>query len=139
MNGNKPTRTSPDPLTIAYMAIGAEAAINKYAKEMPEKMNSILESNGGRLNVISEVIGHALLADMVGDYIDAHGMHKDVWCYRIEEFGFNLVANAVEPISRQYASDILLDTLSTADTPRSFIKCALSSGIGDNLLYAEVL
>lgn len=129
-------RTTPNPLTIAYMAIGAQRAILKYTQEMPEKMTALVAASGGQLSIIDEVIGHALLADMVGDHIDSLEMQVGVWCYEIEDFGFDLIANHFEPISRRYACDILLDSLCNNQHSRTIIKGALD-GIPSKILYAK--
>lgn len=72
-------REHPEPLTVAYIAIGARQALD----ELPAQFNP--DDWSGESGFISTVVEYALMVDRIGDeYDDFLG----VWEYEVaEEFG----------------------------------------------------
>lgn len=81
--------TTPEPVTIAYIAIGAAQALHDGESDLVDRL---VEAREGQLNVIEEVCAHALMLDQMAaaqtDGLDG------VFAYEIaEEFGHRYVCS----------------------------------------------
>ena len=80
------TAVAADPLTIAYMALGAGQYWSAYSANGGGKY-----TKGGQLEFIGEVIEFANLADQVAAFFDLFGEHPGVFAYDVaESFGSHL-------------------------------------------------
>ena len=68
-----------DPLTIAYLALGAKAALTALQYENPRV--DYCDRMGGELAYISRVIEHADMLDALADDVDLNG----VFVYEVAE------------------------------------------------------
>lgn len=68
-------RTAADPLTLAYIAIGASDVLRR------ERVD--LDAFNGELGFIEAVTDHALFVDTVADWFDANGEHCGVFSYEV--------------------------------------------------------
>lgn len=85
------TRTTADPLTIAYIALGA---VDRLKKQPEFVQNALSDNCGGELGVVANTIEHALMADAVGDFLEDGAV---VWPYDVcEVFGARLVLSMLE-------------------------------------------
>lgn len=90
-------RTNPEPLIIAYIAIGASRRLR--VEMNPEDGNqsrhtALIEAYGGELGIIDSCIYDALMLDQMQDEREASGKDFDsyVFAYEIaEEYGYCLV------------------------------------------------
>lgn len=76
-----------DPLTIAYIAIGAHQAI----RESPNGMlpYDVCDKYEGQMNFIEEIIAPARLLDRIADEIASKGAMNYVFLYEVAEpFGY---------------------------------------------------
>lgn len=83
-------RTKTEPLTVAYMAIGARNALEQLKADTDNDAaySKLIEECGGELGVIDNVISFAMMADTIGDHLT----HNNVWAYDVAEaFGWRLV------------------------------------------------
>lgn len=81
-------RTAAEPLTVAYIAIGAREAIMEARNDpgSAQRMSAVLEYFDGELGVIESVIGDALELDRHGDKVGEE--LEGVWPYDVaEEYG----------------------------------------------------
>lgn len=75
-------RTHPDDLTIAYIAIGVEHALQAFHLENPFDE---AVSGSGQLEVIDSVIRHALMLDTLADAVDREDGFIGVFLYEVAE------------------------------------------------------
>lgn len=87
------TRTAPDALTIAYLAIGAASAINARGS-LP---SAVSDAFGGQLGFIEDVTDHALMLDTMAD--DLANDMDGVFLYEI-----------AEPFGEEYAERLIAYT-----------------------------
>lgn len=90
-------RTNPDPLTIAYIAIGAHrrlrVELNTQRGEMT-RHDALIETYSGELGIIDSCIDDALMLDQMQDKREAEGKTGNgyVFAYEVaEEYGYYLV------------------------------------------------
>ena len=74
----KQKRTTPEPLTVAYIALGASAVLN-------EAVPSVIEDYSGQIGLMDAIVSPALLLDRVADYFDDHDGHPGVFQYEVSE------------------------------------------------------
>jgi len=103
-------RTTPDALTIAYIAMGAQKFM-----ETDEFQQRTTEPKGGELEFVGEVIDHALMLDCKADKREADFL--GVFLYEVADlFGYQIAKMLTNEgqITRQAAED-LADTLIAAN------------------------
>jgi hypothetical protein len=84
-------RTTPDMLTVAYIAMGAK----EYMTTL-EFDRRTTDSHGGELEFIDSIIGHAQMLDSKADVVDEH--FTGVFLYEVAEtFGWH--------VAQMYACD----------------------------------
>lgn len=82
------TRTAPDALTIAYIAIGARSALDELKSREYNRVTGCEAGTGGELDLIDEVIAHALAMDTAAD--------------AVEDFAGVFLYEVAEPFGEQY-------------------------------------
>ena len=114
-------RTLADPLTIAYIALGAADRL----KKLPDsEQHRIRDNQGGELGVVANAIHYALMADTVGDHLEHGGT---VWAYDVcEDFGARLVGSARRTGSANDPIEDLKLTLLSAGWPEAEVDAAIA-------------
>jgi len=79
------SRTAPDPLTIAYIAIGARDALDNLKGRDHDRVTGASEGTGGEMNVTEEVIEHALELDIAADAAAERGELVGCFLYEVAE------------------------------------------------------
>lgn len=81
-----------DPLTIAYMAIGAMEAVRNAD---PRQVEKVMEQRSGQLGFIGDVIEDAVILDQMGYEIE-----EDIvvcWAYEVaEDYGYDVAKALLE-------------------------------------------
>lgn len=103
------SRRAPDPLTIAYLALGAGDA---WAEANEDQRVATSDSHNGHLGYICEVIGHALVLDILADGRDLPG----VFVYEV-----------AEPFGKLDGAALLHDT--PRPEPLAFVEAWLAQNI----------
>ncbi|PNE59579.1 hypothetical protein A8H39_00060 [Paraburkholderia fungorum] len=70
------SRSAPDSLTLAYVAIGARDALRQGSL-------ADLDAFNGEIGFIEAVTEHVVFVDTVGDWFDANGDHPGVFAYEV--------------------------------------------------------
>lgn len=79
--------TTPEPVTIAYIAIGAQQALRDGDRVLVDRLT---EAHDGQFRLIESVCAHALLLDQMAAAVEG-GLHG-VFAYEIAEpFGYRYV------------------------------------------------
>ncbi|AWB77302.1 TPA: hypothetical protein ACKQCJ_000351 [Stenotrophomonas maltophilia] len=82
MNELHTTRVQPDALTIAYIAIGARSALDELKSRDYNRVTGCDAGTGGELDLIDEVIRHALAMDTAADAVEDF---SGVFLYEVAE------------------------------------------------------
>ena len=107
-------RTNPEPLTIAYIAIGAHRRLRVELNRedgVQIRHTALIETYGGELGIIDSCIYDALVLDRMQDAAEAEGKTGNgyVFAYEIaEEYGYYLVDRMLanhEKCGTVYTSD----------------------------------
>lgn len=88
-----------DPLTIAYIALGAEAAQRKALAECPSLS---LDQYCGHIGYIDRVLESAPLVDAVGDWLSEHDAHRGTFLYDVAETFGEDMGGILLDFPRQY-------------------------------------
>ena len=82
------TRTTPDTLTVAYVAIGAIDALDRDGERPIREQKYNADDWDGQMGFIEAVTNHALLLDQLADLVDEQGGFNGVFLYEVaQEFG----------------------------------------------------
>ena len=100
-------RKRAEPLTIAYMAVGAVKAWTEADHDCR------FHCAHGQLEFVEVIIEHALLLDRLADQVDAQGGFAGVFCYEVAEpFGYKLGLRTINNLDlrvEELAADLIKD------------------------------
>lgn len=125
-----PNRTTPCPETIAFIAIGADAALREHAKECGDQHTyPDLDSFSGHTGFMQSVIEPSLFLDLVWDYFFTRTDPSGVFAYDIAEpFGRSVAEKMLDmdsPAIEGECDQILIYHLKEAGYRADMIKPAI--------------
>lgn len=92
-------RSQPEPLTIAYLAMGARQAL----LDLGQHGAVDLDAFNGEIDFIDQVIAHAKFVDHVADWFDENGEHPGAFSYEVvQPMGAAIASQMIgrgEPVS----------------------------------------
>lgn len=97
-------RTMPDPLTIAYVAIGA---MDAWAETPLRRRDAVTDEYNGQLHFVAEIIRHAPMLDQLAD--ESEEDLAGVFVYEVAQaFGYEVARWMIagETVDEAMAQDI---------------------------------